>query len=63
MQVFIEKEFHCFYCDDLCDEMNLECKVCAKVAHITCLYNRGHLKSVDVPLKSEWTCCDCVSIV
>ena len=57
----MDKEYRCCYCDDLCDEENLECKVCSKVSHVVCLFNRGHLDSLSVPLKIEWTCADCVN--
>jgi hypothetical protein len=61
--VFIEKEFRCTFCDELCDEMNLECKVCSKVYHLICLFQRGHLNTLKVPLRDEWTCADCVIII
>lgn len=60
-KVFIEREFRCAFCDQLCDIEYLECKVCPKVFHTLCLYKRGHLNSFKVPLKLEWTCFDCVS--
>lgn len=61
-QVYIHKEFRCFYCDELCDREFLECKVCPRLFHTMCLYRRGHLNNLKVPLKLEWTCYDCVSI-
>ena len=56
----MDKEYRCAYCDELCDQENLECKVCSKVAHCNCLYKRGFLNRPNVSLKSEWTCADCV---
>ena len=41
---------------------NIFVKVCSKVFDLACLYKRGYLSSMDVPLKLEWTCSECVSI-
>lgn len=56
------KEYRCSYCDQLSDDKSLECKVCSRVAHIDCLYRRGHLNSLSVAKKVEWSCSDCVSV-
>lgn len=56
----MDKEYRCSYCDELCDQENLECKVCSKVSHTSCLCKRGYLDKPNVSLKNEWTCSDCV---
>lgn len=61
-EVFLEKEYHCSYCDQLYDDQTLECKVCFRVAHIVCLFRRGHLDSTTVSQKTDWSCADCVGI-
>jgi hypothetical protein len=55
--------YQCSYCDNLCDVENLRCKACANVFHIECLYNRGHLNSIDIPIANDWTCSDCVCMI
>lgn len=52
-------DYRCAYCNELCDEANLECKVCFKIAHISCLYRRGYLETEYVPQKTDWSCADC----
>ncbi len=58
---FSSGEYRCAYCYELCDQSNLECKVCFKIAHISCLYKRGYLETEFVPQKTDWACADCVS--
>ncbi|CAF0733223.1 unnamed protein product [Brachionus calyciflorus] len=59
---YLEKEYRCCYCDQLSDDQCLECKVCSKVAHIDCLYKRGHLNTLSVSKKLEWNCSDCCDL-
>lgn len=59
-EAYLEKEYRCFYCDQLYDDQTLECKVCFRVAHINCLFRRGHLDSPKVSQKTDWSCSDCV---
>lgn len=56
---FSSADYRCGYCHELCDDSNLECKVCFKIAHISCLYKRGYLESEYVPQKIDWSCADC----
>ena len=60
---FASGDYRCAYCQELCDEANLECKVCFKIAHISCLYRRGYLETEFVPQRTDWACADCVSFL
>lgn len=64
-QVSISYESSCSFCDQVCIDNILHCRICTKTYHIQCLIQRGYLKE-QPPNKSrltkqEWNCPSCVN--